>query len=103
MVFSLDVLTTREDGWDRDAIVRGFSGRGLDGSAARRTDMQRPYLNAVGKVLPKAEIVFDEFHVLQHASAALDEVRRQEFLGLCSSPSLVRSQKLLMAKIVCRA
>ena len=26
MVFSLDVLTTREDGWDRDAIVRGFWG-----------------------------------------------------------------------------
>ena len=26
-----------------------------------------------------AEVVFDKFHVLQHASAALDEVRRQEF------------------------
>jgi hypothetical protein len=24
MVSSLDVLTTREDGWDRSAIVRGF-------------------------------------------------------------------------------
>jgi hypothetical protein len=24
MVFSLDVLTTREDAWDRAAIVRGF-------------------------------------------------------------------------------
>jgi transposase len=30
-------------------------------------------------VLPRAETVFDKFHVLQHASAALDEVRRQEF------------------------
>lgn len=26
MVSSLDVLTTREDGWDRCAIVRGFWG-----------------------------------------------------------------------------
>ena len=43
------------------------------------TDMHRPYLNAVGKELPKAEVVFDKFHVLQHASAALDEMRRQEF------------------------
>ena len=43
------------------------------------TDMHRPYLNAVSEVLTKAEIVFDKFHVLQHASAALDEVRRQEF------------------------
>src|SRR5262249_12746401 len=41
--------------------------------------MHRPYLNAVARKLPKAEIVFDKFHVLQHASAALDEVRRQEF------------------------
>jgi len=43
------------------------------------TDMHRPYLNAVAETLPKAEIVFDKFHVLQHASAALDEVRRHEF------------------------
>jgi len=43
------------------------------------TDMHQPYVNAVGAVLTKAEIVFDKFHVLQHASAALDEVRRQEF------------------------
>jgi transposase len=41
--------------------------------------MHQPYLNAVGTVLKGAEIVFDKFHVLQHASAALDEVRRQEF------------------------
>jgi transposase len=43
------------------------------------TDMHRRYLNAVGDILKKAEIVFDKLHVLQHASAALDEVRRQEF------------------------
>ena len=42
-------------------------------------DMHRPYLNVVTTVLPRAEAVFDKFHVLQHASAALDEVRRQEF------------------------
>ena len=41
--------------------------------------MHQPYVNAVGTVLKNAEIVFDKFHVLQHASAALDEVRRQEF------------------------
>jgi transposase len=42
-------------------------------------DMHRPYLNAVREVLSRAEAVFDKFHVLQHASAALDDVRRQEF------------------------
>ena len=34
------------------------------------TDMHRPYINAVAGELAKAEIVFDKFHVLQHASAA---------------------------------
>jgi transposase len=42
-------------------------------------DMHRPYLNVVTEVVPHAEAVFDKFHVLQHASAALDEMRRQEF------------------------
>ena len=42
-------------------------------------DMHRPYLNVVTDVLSRAEAVFDKFHVLQHASAALDEMRRQEF------------------------
>jgi transposase len=43
------------------------------------TDMHRPYINVVREVLTDAEVDFDKFHVLQHASAALDEVRRQEF------------------------
>jgi len=43
-------------------------------------DMAKPYRNAIAKVLPHAEVVFDKFHVLQHASRAIDEVRRAEFL-----------------------
>ena len=43
------------------------------------TDMHQAYRNAVAAVLPNADTVFDKFHVLQHASAALDEVRRKEF------------------------
>lgn len=42
-------------------------------------DMAKPYRNAIEKVLPLAEVVFDKFHVLQHASKAIDEVRRAEF------------------------
>jgi transposase len=61
------LLTTCLDAWQRAAVE------------AACTDMHRPYLNAVARVLPKAEIVFDKFHVLQHASAALDDVRRHEF------------------------
>ena len=43
------------------------------------TDMHHPYVKAVTEVLPHAAVVFDKFHVLQHAANALDEVRRQEF------------------------
>jgi len=43
------------------------------------TDMHHPYVKAVTEVLPRAAVVFDKFHVLQHAANALDEVRRQEF------------------------
>jgi transposase len=42
-------------------------------------DMHRPYVNAIAEVLPQAAVVFDKFHVLQHAAKAIDEVRRQEF------------------------
>jgi transposase len=43
------------------------------------SDMHRPYRNVVAEVLPRAEVVFDKFQVCQHASNALDDVRRQEF------------------------
>lgn len=42
-------------------------------------DMHPGYGNAVRAVLPHADIVYDKFHVLQHAGEAIDEVRRQEF------------------------
>ena len=56
------------------------------------TDMHQPYINAVVRELSKAVIVFDKFHVLQHAASALDEVRRQEFFraGLQRSRELTR-------------
>lgn len=42
-------------------------------------DMWKAFRNAVGKVLPKAEIVYDKFHVMQHVGRAVDETRRAEF------------------------
>ncbi len=61
------LLTTRLDARQRAAVE------------AVCTDMHRPYLNAVTRELPNATVVLDKFHVLQHAGAALDEVRRHEF------------------------
>jgi len=41
-------------------------------------DMSAAYLKGVQVTFPKAEVVFDYFHVVQLVSQALDEVRRRE-------------------------
>lgn len=77
-----EVMGLRQDRTEAAAtalLTEELTGRQRAAITAACTDMHRPYLNAVGAVLPHAEVVFDKFHVLQHASAALDDVRRQEF------------------------
>jgi transposase len=41
-------------------------------------DMSPAYIKGVTEHLPKAEITFDKFHVIAHASKALDKTRRVE-------------------------
>jgi transposase len=41
-------------------------------------DMSKAFIAGVGKHLPNAQITFDKFHVLAHASQALDKTRRAE-------------------------
>jgi transposase len=41
--------------------------------------MWEPFTNSILKWAPQCRIVFDKFHVMQHANAAIDEVRRAEF------------------------
>jgi len=77
-----EVIGLRQDRSEATAtalLTEDLTARQRGAITAVCTDMHRPYLNAVGTVLSKAEIVFDKFHVLQHASAALNDVRRQEF------------------------
>jgi hypothetical protein len=42
-------------------------------------DMWEPFRLSLEQHVPKAKIVYDKFHVMQHANAAVDEVRRAEF------------------------
>jgi transposase len=42
-------------------------------------DGWKPYQLSLEEWAPQARLVYDNFHVLQHASAAIDEVRRAEF------------------------
>ena len=64
--------------------LHGAADRGSDragnGPRSRRLHGHASAVSECGRRgVEQAEIVFDKFHVLQHASAALDEVRRQEF------------------------
>ncbi len=42
-------------------------------------DMWEPYTNSIREHCPNCKIVYDKFHVMQHANKAVDEVRRAEF------------------------
>jgi transposase len=42
-------------------------------------DMWVPFTTSVREWAPRCRIVYDKFHVMQHANAAVDEVRRAEF------------------------
>ena len=42
-------------------------------------DMWEPFTASILKWVPECRIVFDKFHVMQHAGKAVDEVRRAEF------------------------
>jgi transposase len=42
-------------------------------------DMWEPYRLSLAMQLPHARLVYDKFHILRHASEAVDETRRAEF------------------------
>jgi len=42
-------------------------------------DMWEPFTASILGWIPECRIVYDKFHVMQHASKAVDEVRRSEF------------------------
>jgi transposase len=42
-------------------------------------DMWQAFTASIGEWAPRCRIVYDKFHVMQHANRAVDEVRRAEF------------------------
>jgi transposase len=42
-------------------------------------DMWEPFRLSLEEWVPNCKIVYDKFHIMQHANAAVDEVRRAEF------------------------
>ena len=52
-------------------------------------DMSKSFISGIENTLPWAHITFDEFHIIQMANKAIDEVRREEVF---SEPILKRSR-----------
>src|ERR1700687_659904 len=54
---------------------------GFQRSAIRAAcvDMWEPFRQSIQQWVPDCKIVYDKFHIMQHAGAAVDEVRRAEF------------------------
>jgi transposase len=77
-------------GRDRDATTmeRFFAWLGPRRAATIRTvccDMWSVYIDAVHTHLPQAALVFDRFHLTQHLSRAVDEVRRAAWRQLAGA------------------
>jgi transposase len=56
-----------------------LSARQRRGITAACVDMWEPFRLSIEQWAPNCRIVYDKFHILQHANAAVDEVRREEF------------------------
>jgi transposase len=56
-----------------------LSARQRRGIEAACVDMWEPYRRSLEQWAPHCQIIYDKFHIMQHANAAVDEVRRAEF------------------------
>jgi len=60
-------------------------------------DMWEPYRQSLEQWVPKCQIIYDKFHILQNASKAVDEVRRAEFFRKGGpARDLVRGKRWLL-------
>jgi transposase len=55
------------------------SARQRHGIEAACVDMWEPFRSSIQQWCPDCAIVYDKFHIMQHANKAIDEVRRAEF------------------------
>jgi transposase len=60
-------------------------------------DMWLPFKQSTDEWLPNCRIIYDKFHIMQHANAAVDEVRRAEFFRKGGpARDLVRGKRWLL-------
>ncbi len=90
LVYDLERRRVVWVGKDRDeaTLQRFFAWLGTRRARAIQAvccDMWRPYLAVLRAQVPHATVVFDRFHLTQHATAAVDTVRRQMWRQLAEA------------------
>ena len=73
--FGRDRTQATLDDFFREEVSRGQRRR----IVAVCVDMWQAFTNSIHEWVPRCRIIYDKFHVMQHANAAVDEVRRAEF------------------------
>ena len=79
----LDVAQGRKEE-DLEALLSGFDESQRAGIRAVAMDMWEPFRRAVERLLPRAAIVHDRFHIMRYLTEAVDHVRRSENKALLS-------------------
>jgi transposase len=62
-----------------DEFFQALSPRQRRGIEAACVDMWEPFRLSIEQWATQCKIIYDKFHIMQHANAAVDEVRRAEF------------------------
>jgi transposase len=99
-------LETREPLWfgreRKKETLDGFfqtelSAKQRRGIQAACVDMWEPYRLSIQQWAPQCQIIYDKFHIMQRANAAIDEVRRAEFFRKGGSMrGLVKGKRWLL-------
>lgn len=73
-----------------------LTGRQRRGIEAACLDMWKPFRLSIERWAPGCRIIYDKFHIMQHANDAIDEVRRAEFFRQGKKRSLMKGKRWLL-------
>jgi transposase len=74
----LDVVEGREGTAANDLIAKALDEGQREMVCGVAIDMSAPYISAIHRHLPHADIVHDKFHIAKHLNEAVDKTRRKE-------------------------
>ena len=95
----LDVVEGREGKAADKLINKALDEKQREMVCGVAIDMSAPYISAINRLLPHADIVHDKFHISQHLNDAVDKTRRQEHrLLMKDKDEILKGTKFLWLK-----